>query len=153
MKGDLPLTPDDVAEIVAILDGSAYERLDVKTARFRLRVAREGEGWTQEWDFTDEEPLAGGEQAAATAPAEVEIPEGMTAIRATLPGTFYRAPQPGEPPFVEVGAKVDADTTVGIVETMKLFNPVAAGCSGEVAEILVDNAAMVEAGAVLMLVR
>ena len=54
VSGDLPLTPDDVAEIVAILDGSAYERLEIRTARFRLRVARDGEGWTQQWDWSDE---------------------------------------------------------------------------------------------------
>ena len=40
---DLPLTPEDVAEIVAILEGSTYQTLDVKTARFRLRVARDGD--------------------------------------------------------------------------------------------------------------
>ena len=42
MSADLPLTPEDVAEIVAILEGSAYESLEVRTTRFTLRVAREG---------------------------------------------------------------------------------------------------------------
>ncbi|MBC2778631.1 acetyl-CoA carboxylase biotin carboxyl carrier protein [Parasphingopyxis marina] len=158
MKGDLPLTPDDVNAIVAILDGGQYDRLDIRTGRFRLRVARsedgpDGEkgGWTQQWSLEDDEPVAAEAEAAAS--EESEIPEGMTAIRATLPGTFYRAPSPGADAFVEVGDMVEPDTPVGIIETMKLFNPAAAGCSGEIAEICVDNAEMIAAGRVLMLVK
>ena len=59
------------------------------------------------------------------------------AVRAPLPGTFYRAPRPGAAPFVEVGSRVSADTVVGIVETMKLMNSVHAGVAGTVAEICV----------------
>ncbi|MEI9852112.1 MAG: biotin/lipoyl-containing protein [Sphingomonas sp.] len=143
---DLPLTPEDVAEIVAILDGSGYARLDVKTARFRLRVARDGEGWTQEWDFS-----AGEAVAAPVAPAVAPVDEGEgIPVRAPLPGTFYRAPQPGAPPFVEVGDTVGPDTVVAIVETMKLMNPVHAGTSGKVTAILAGNGEMVAADAVLM---
>ena len=145
---DLLLTPEDVADIVAILDGSTYDRLDVTTARFRLRVARDGEGWTQEWDFSATDAPA----AAEAAPAVVAetVPEGLAAVRSPLPGTFYRAPQPGAPPFVVEGDAVTADTVVGIVETMKLMNPVHAGAAGIVAAILADNAGPVENGAILM---
>ncbi len=146
MSTELPLDPDDVAEIVAILDGSGYARLDVKTARFRLRVARDGEGWTQEWDFS-----AGEAVAAPVAPAVAPVDEGEgIPVRAPLPGTFYRAPQPGAPPFVEVGDTVGPDTVVAIVETMKLMNPVHAGTSGKVTAILAGNGEMVAADAVLM---
>jgi biotin carboxyl carrier protein len=153
VKGDLPLTPEDVNEIVSILEGSQYDRLDISTGRYRLRVARaeDGEGWTQQWSLEDDEPVAA--EAEAEAAEEIAIPEGMTAVRAALPGTFYRAPSPGADPFVEVGDTVEPDTTVGIVETMKLFNPAVAGCSGEIAEICVENAEMVAAGAVLMLIK
>lgn len=152
MTGELPLSPEDVEEIVAILEGSQYDRLDVRTGRFRLRVARAEGGWTQQWDIGDDAP-AGGEEQVPAAAEEAPVPEGMTAVRAALPGTFYRAPSPGAPPFVEIGDRVEPETTVGIVETMKLFNPAAAGCAGEIAEICVENAQMVAAGAVLMLVR
>lgn len=153
MNPDLPLSPEDVAEIVAILEGSAYDRLDIRTARFALKVAREGSGWTQEWDWQ-------GAQAspAATGPvearAEAEEPDdGTLAIRPPLPGTFYRAPQPGAPPFVEAGDPVEPETVVGIIETMKLMNPVHAGISGTIEAILEENAAHVGTGAVLMRVR
>jgi acetyl-CoA carboxylase biotin carboxyl carrier protein len=149
---DLPLGAEDIAEIVAILDGTPYERLDIRTSRFTLRVARTGEGWTQEWDWQDSSlPAARPASAEAAAPvAESGDADGSVAIRPPLPGTFYRAPQPGAPPFVEVGDRVEPETVVGIVETMKLMNPVHAGLSGTIAAILADNAAQVESGAVLM---
>jgi acetyl-CoA carboxylase biotin carboxyl carrier protein len=145
VSNDLPLTPEDVADIVAILDGSAYQTLDVKTARFRLRVARDGDGWTQEWDFSDDAP-----DVAKLAATDAAIEEDTSAICAPLPGTFYRAPSPGAAPFVEVGSTVDADTVIGIIETMKLMNPVHAGASGTISEILAENGAMVGKHATLM---
>jgi acetyl-CoA carboxylase biotin carboxyl carrier protein len=144
---DLPLTPEDVAEIVEILGGSAYQMLDVKTPRFRLRVARDGgsDAWTQEWDYSDETaPVA--KMAAADEPDEADA----SAICAPLPGTFYRAPSPGAPSFVEIGSVVDADTVIGIIETMKLMNPVHAGASGTIAEIMAENGEMVGKHAALM---
>jgi len=155
MSDELPLSPDDVAEIVAILDGGQYERLDIKTARFALRLAREGGGWTQEWapsGAAEAAPVASTAPpapAASSAAGDDDAGEGV-AVHPPLPGTFYRAPQPGAPAFVELGATVTPDTVVGIVETMKLMNPVYAGVAGTVAAILVENATLVEADAVLM---
>jgi acetyl-CoA carboxylase biotin carboxyl carrier protein len=155
MSRDLPLTADDVTEIVAILDGTRYERIDVTTSRFRLRVARSGEGWTQEWDFQSEltvQPAVTGEtNPAPAAPARsAEVPDGVHAVRPPLPGTFYRAPQPGAPPFVEIGSTVDENTVVGIMETMKLMTPIHAAATGVVTAILIDNGTMIEADTVLM---
>jgi acetyl-CoA carboxylase biotin carboxyl carrier protein len=79
--------------------------------------------------------------------------DGLVAVRAPLPGTFYRAPRPGTAPFVEVGSQVGADTVVGIVETMKLFNSVTAGVSGTVAEICLGNAEFAGRGAMLLRIR
>lgn len=149
MTTDLPLTPDDVNEIAAILDGSNYDRLDIRTNRFRLRVERSSDGWSQEWSL-DEGSETVSAVAVTVAVEAAEVPEGMEGVAAPLPGTFYRAPQPGASPFVAVGDDVGPDTVVGIVETMKLMNPVHAGCSGRVADICVDNATMVDGGTTLM---
>jgi acetyl-CoA carboxylase biotin carboxyl carrier protein len=78
---------------------------------------------------------------------------GLVAVRAPLPGTFYRAPRPGAEPFVEVGSRVDSDTVVGIVETMKLMNSVTAGVAGAVAEICLGNAEFAAHGATLLRIR
>ncbi|MWV27149.1 acetyl-CoA carboxylase biotin carboxyl carrier protein [Aurantiacibacter rhizosphaerae] len=151
----LPLTPDAVSEIVAIIDGSGYDHLDIKTDAFRLRLRREGggdgsaDGWTQDWSFSEAEAPAGGDKVATVA----ELPDGLLGIAAPLPGTFYRAPQPGAPPFVEEGETVDENTVVGIIETMKLMNPVHAGCSGTIEKVVVNDATMVDGGATIMHVR
>jgi biotin carboxyl carrier protein len=84
--------------------------------------------------------------AAADEPDEADA----SAICAPLPGTFYRAPSPGAPSFVEIGSVVDADTVIGIIETMKLMNPVHAGASGTIAEIMAENGEMVGKHAALM---
>lgn len=151
MNDDLLLSPEDVAEIVAILDASGYAQLDLKTGRFRLRLDRAATGWTQEWRLDDavDDTRVSTDEPSATA----VIPEGLVAITAPLPGTFYHQPQPGAPPFVAVGDVVEPDTVVGIVETMKLMNPVHAGTSGTVATVVTGNAVMVGIGDVLMHVR
>ena len=68
-------------------------------------------------------------------------------------GTFYRAPQPGAPPFVDVGDQVDAETVVGVVETMKMMTPVHAGVRGTVVEFRVGNGEFADAEAVLLVVE
>jgi biotin carboxyl carrier protein len=103
---------------------------------------REAEGASGESGELDEGPrerLGGG--------------PGLVAVRAPLPGTFYRAPRPGAAPFVEVGSRVDPGTVVGIVETMKLMNSVTAGVAGAVAEICLGNAEFAAHGATLLRIR
>ena len=99
---------------------------------------------------------AGSEEASeANGASEVGTGDGreLVAVRAPLPGTFYRAPRPGAAPFVEVGSQVGADTVIGIVETMKLMNSVHAGVAGTVAEFCVGNAEFAAHGATLLRIR
>ncbi|HEY4851704.1 MAG TPA: biotin/lipoyl-containing protein [Streptosporangiaceae bacterium] len=79
--------------------------------------------------------------------------DGLRAVRAPLLGTFYRAPRPGAPPFVDVGSHVEADTVVGIIETMKLMNSVCAGVRGTITEILIADAQFAQQDSALMRVR
>ena len=64
-------------------------------------------------------------------------------------GTFYRAPKPGAPPFVEVGSVVGEETEVCLLEVMKLFTSVKAGQAGKVARICAADSELVEAGQIL----
>lgn len=95
--------------------------------------------------------------AAGSAAAEPKPSDMRNAVwievRAHLPGTFYRAPKPGAPPFVEIGSRVEEDTVVGIIETMKLMNAVHAPTRGEVVEICFENARFAEIDAVLMRIK
>jgi acetyl-CoA carboxylase biotin carboxyl carrier protein len=69
---------------------------------------------------------------------------GLHPIRSPLVGTFYRSPAPGEDPYVEVGDRVRAGEILCIVEAMKLMNEISADASGEVVEVLAENAEGVE---------
>jgi acetyl-CoA carboxylase biotin carboxyl carrier protein len=82
-----------------------------------------------------------------------EIPDGITAVRAPLVGTFYAAPSPGADPFVRVGDEVEAGQTIGIVEAMKLMNPILVDEAGVVTEILVGDTESVEYDQVLLHLR
>lgn len=76
-----------------------------------------------------------------------------TAITATTMGRFYSCPDPSSPPYVNVGDRVEADDTVCLIEVMKLFNAIAAGISGTIAEICVKDGAVVDFGQVLFYVQ
>ena len=74
-------------------------------------------------------------------------------IRAPMLGTFYGAPKPGADPFIAIGARVAADSAVGIIEVMKLMNSITAGVEGVLVEVLVRDGDLVEFEQVLMRVR
>lgn len=81
--------------------------------------------------------------AAAAAPAE---PSNVKSITSPMVGTFYSAADPQSPPFVKVGDHVGPDTTVCIVEAMKVFNQIPAEVSGKITAILAENGQTVEFG-------
>ena len=97
-------------------------------------------------------PVAPAEPASAP-PASTATRSDLLEVTAPMVGTFYRAPAPGEPSFVEVGSRINVGQTVCILEAMKLMNELESEVGGEVVEILVDNGTSVEFGQVLMRVK
>jgi acetyl-CoA carboxylase biotin carboxyl carrier protein len=92
-------------------------------------------------------PVSAAPAAAAAAPkAEAKPDKPGVLVTSPFVGTFYRAPSPDSPPFVDVGSKVKKGQTLCIVEAMKLMNEIEAEADGTVAEILVQNATPVEFG-------
>lgn len=79
-------------------------------------------------------------------PDEEAVEEHMAVITSPMVGTFYAAPDPNTPPYVSVGDMVSSDTTVCIIEAMKVFNEIPAGLSGKVVAVLVENGEPVEYG-------
>ena len=130
---------------------AGYNRLNGASSRLDSDAggASGAEGVTGT-SFEATEAGVGGQDARQGAS---EVDADLVAVRAPLPGTFYRAPRPGAAPFVEMGSRVGADTVVGIVETMKLFNSVTAGAAGTVAEICLGNAQFADRGATLLRIR
>jgi len=161
------LTSDDVQDILRLLDSLPFGELHLRTESFSLSLCRAaGGGWTQATEVLTPPRMADPVRPAAdqagppvTGPANISnepgagVPspaDGLVEVRAPLPGTFYRAPRPGSPPFVELGSRVGADTVVGIIETMKLMNSVYAGRGGTVAELCVADAEFAAQDAVLI---
>jgi len=161
------LTPDDVRDVLRVLDSSGLAELHLETAELSLTVRREGAaGWTAEQQVL-RAPVLEGQNGHFGRPDETagaagegqnghfgpSVGEGLVAVRPPLLGTFYRAPQPGAPPFVDVGDPVEQDTVVGIVETMKMMTPVHAGVRGTVVEFRTGNGEFAEKDAVLLVVQ
>jgi len=141
---------EDVQRILKIIDGSSLEELHLEIGEFTLIVRKK---------------VAPDETGATTHPqGPVAVwPEGGSPsrpvrgrgveVKAPMVGIFYLAPAPGAPPFVEVGGLVTEDDTVCMIEVMKLMSSIRAGCRGRVAEICVENGAMVEFGQTLMVIE
>jgi acetyl-CoA carboxylase biotin carboxyl carrier protein len=151
------LTAREIAEITRLLEESSFDELRLEIDGLKLHLKRAGPAAA--------EPVH--DSAAAVGPAPV-VPAGPTGAQADRPaadaahlldvnapmlGTFYRAPKPGEPPYVEVGSRVEPETIVGIIEVMKLMNTVRAGVRGTVAEIPGRDGILVEYGETLLRVR
>lgn len=84
--------------------------------------------------------------AVTPAAADGGLPEGVEEITSPMVGTFYSAPSPDSDPFVSPGSKIAADTTVCIIEAMKVMNEIKAEVSGEIVEVLVENGTAVQFG-------
>jgi acetyl-CoA carboxylase biotin carboxyl carrier protein len=84
---------------------------------------------------------------------KVQVPEGMTAIRSPMLGTFYRTPAPDQPAFVREGDRVASNDTVCLVEVMKLFNTVTTPVAGRVHRILAEHGKLVQHDQILMLIE
>ena len=101
-------------------------------------------------------PVAAAPVAAAPAPAVSAAPavsDLSNAQKSPMVGTFYRAPGPNAPAFVEIGQQVKAGDTLCIIEAMKLMNEIEAEKSGVIKEILVDNGTPVEYGEPLFIIE
>jgi acetyl-CoA carboxylase biotin carboxyl carrier protein len=147
------LTAKDVAEIMRLLEQSSFDSLSIEIDGVKLNLQRGSTAPVRQ--AVVPAPSTESKQPVQSAPPKAKPPSqpGLSEVASPLLGIFYRAPKPGEPPFIEVGSKVEEDTVVGIIEVMKLMNSVRAGVRGEVVEILADNAALVEYDEILLRVR
>jgi acetyl-CoA carboxylase biotin carboxyl carrier protein len=161
----MELSEDDVLHILKLIDESKFDYFQLEVGELKITVSK-----------GDPIPIASAAQPApasvapspapavakpapvASAPAAqaakpVTVPEGMLPITAPLLGTFYVASEPGAPPFVKVGQQITEDTTVGLIEVMKVFNSVRSTVKGTIVELVVQNGQFVEFGQTLFIVK
>ncbi|KRF19901.1 acetyl-CoA carboxylase biotin carboxyl carrier protein [Nocardioides sp. Soil796] len=164
-------TMDDVQVVLARFDESDWDELQIDAGDFRLHVNKSPRseravstpGATATAASPAAAPAPAPTAAAATTPAAGgddtgagdhgdELAEGVV-VRAPSLGTFYRSPKPGADPYVEVGSDVTASSQLCLLEVMKLYTAVEAGVDGVIVQVLVDDAALVEHGQPLFVVR
>ncbi len=173
----MELSEEDVLKILRLIDQSDFDLLQLEMGDMRLSVSRNGVVPTGEERAGSPRSdrasatVTTADAEAASAPAQARSPtrtaeppnalaatlpdleEGLRAITAPLLGTFYRASEPGAPPYVEIGVRVGPNDTVGLIEVMKVFTAVPAGVEGEIVDVCVENGRLVEYGETLFLVR
>ena len=156
----MPLTAQDVAEVLRLLEESDFLELRIEHEGLKLTLRRAGARDADPAAAPAVTPTAAVSRASWSAPESAAQPEGsalsamsdpsLIEITAPLMGIYYRAPRPGAAPYVEVGSVLEEDTVIGIIEVMKLMNSVRAEVRGTVIEILAEDGAAVEQGQVLL---
>lgn len=151
----MTLTFKDVAEIVKIIDASNCDELVVELADAKIVVRRS----SRAGDASSEAPISPpitrhgaatplpGRPAAPVPSArtvEHKASGSKAVVRSPMVGTFYTAPAPTDPPFVEVGSTVQIGDPLCVIEVMKLFTTITAEQSGRITSILAGNAELVE---------
>jgi acetyl-CoA carboxylase biotin carboxyl carrier protein len=140
-----PLPLEEVRRLVDLVRETGVGEIQVRQGEVEITVKARSEATS-----------APASEEQVVREAEIEpSPEmdGLHAVRSPLVGTFYRAPAPGEDAYVEVGDRVRAGQVLCIVEAMKLMNEIPADVSGEVVEILAENAEGVEYDQLLFYLR
>ncbi|TRZ65099.1 MAG: acetyl-CoA carboxylase biotin carboxyl carrier protein [Rhodocyclaceae bacterium] len=151
----------DLLQIVDLIKTSSrFSEFHLKVGEMELDIRR-GAAAPAQQPVSDAPPAAPAEMSGSgtTVPSEphrasaVAYPAGSLLVKSPMVGSFYRAPEPGAKPFVEVGSAVRPDTVVGIVEVMKLVNSIPASHHGVVTHILVGDGEPVQYGQVLVVIE
>ena len=148
---------EEVLKLIGLLEEKNLSQFELEVEGFKIKIARALPASPQSTSlyFQDRTPYP--QAPAAPAPAEAGSAaaeaSGLHFVTSPMVGTFYRAPSPTSPPFVEVGDQVKKGQTLCIVEAMKLMNEIDADADGIVKEIYVENAKPVEFGAKLFAIQ
>lgn len=144
---------NQLRELLAILNQTDIAELSLKSDDFELTIRKGDRSSTQAVIASETSAaMVTALETAAPQPEPTPAPADKNWVEIISPmvGTFYRAPAPDEPPFVEVGDAIRRGQTVCIIEAMKLMNELEAEVNGVVKEILVENGQPIEYGQPLM---
>ncbi|MFB3174911.1 acetyl-CoA carboxylase biotin carboxyl carrier protein [Staphylococcus pseudintermedius] len=149
----------EIKELINILDNSNLTEISIEDKGTTINLKKEKEIVTQQISAPQQmvAPTVTAEpvqvNAASVDTPRTEADASLKTITAPMVGTFYKSPSPEESAYVQIGDQVTPDTTVCILEAMKLFNEIQAEVAGEIVEILVEDGQMVEYGQALFKVK
>lgn len=148
-----------VLQLIDLLEASStFSEVRLRSGDFEIELRRGGPAASADKPpaAAPSAPMATTAVAPATArpspPSARTWPPGHRVVQAPMVGTFYRAPEPGAKPFVEVGQAVSPGDTLCIIEVMKLMNSIGCECEGTVVEVLVEDGQAVAHGQDLIVV-
>ena len=141
----------EIKEIINLMNEHGLTEFELEREGLRIRL-RKGAGPEGIEKIVMASSLPS-EAPKGEAAQEVKVPQKGLEIKAPMVGTFYRAPSPDAPPFVDTGATVEPGQVVCIIEAMKLMNEIKSEIKGKIVDILVENGDPVEFGTVLFLVE
>jgi len=139
-----------VKKLIELLEESGIAEIEIKEGEESVRITRQGSNVATTTVMPMAAPAAPVAAAPAVTPEAVETTEETNAIpsghqvKSPMVGTFYRAPAPGAPEFVQVGQTVKVGETICIIEAMKILNQIEADKSGVIKAILANNGEPVE---------
>ena len=147
-----------IRNLVRIMERGEVNELEIDDEKAGTRIRlRRGEGAPS--GATPVVVMPGGPALAPVGTAGPEsgdgdeLPADVVEVHSPMVGTFYRSQSPEADPFVSVGAPIEEETVVCIIEAMKVMNEIKAECRGKIVEILVDNGEPVEYGQPILLVK
>lgn len=148
----------DIQAIIDLMKENDLSVFEMEKEGLKLRLQKGGVSAPNGQPLMAAPIAAAPAAASASAAQTAAAPEKGAAapgkeIVSPMVGTFYRSPSPDAPPFVEVGATVNEDTVVGIIEAMKVMNEIKAEMSGTIAESVAENGKPVQFGQALFRVR
>ena len=132
---------EKIRTLIALMEENELVNLEVSSGEESISLTRHYDTPAPTMMAAQASPLPAGSPEVKASPSN----SGSVEI-APMVGVFYSAPSPNDPPFVKVGQKVQAGDTLGIIEAMKIMNPLEATQSGVIDEILVDNSDVVQFG-------
>jgi len=137
-----------IRRLIELMKEHDLSEIDIRDANMRIQLRRGGDHVvTVAPPHAAAVPVAAPVTSASAAADHPKIDDAHIAvIKSPIVGTFYAAPNPESPPFVKVGDHVGPETTVCIVEAMKVFNQIPAETSGKITAALVENGQPVEFG-------
>lgn len=146
--GSIPGDVFDVKKVrkfIELMNEHDLAEIDLRQGDQRIRLRRGPETVTMTaMPMAPQAPMASAPRAAGSEAAAPAADANALLIRSPMVGTFYTAASPDSPPFVKVGDQVGPETTVCIVEAMKVFNEIPAECAGRIAAVLVQSGDPVE---------
>jgi oxaloacetate decarboxylase (Na+ extruding) subunit alpha len=151
--GEHGISVHDVSALIRLMDENHLAEIEIESHGSKVRLVKNPHAQGGVNSVATESPPPPAAAAGHHVPSQERVLDDCKAIISPMVGTFYRAPSPDAPPFVEVGSVVEKGDTLCIIEAMKMMNEIEAEFRGKVARVVAENGQTVEYGESLFMIE